>query len=155
MTTAKAIAAARELADNLKIWLAASMPVVSETFDTNGDPVITFSADATPVAGEKIVVIRVKAIDWPDAKDIFGNTAIKYGPHVFQVCTEANPAAGAGADILGAGDKLSVFAECARRGSFVEHYESAAATAPSTSQMTSANLKGTWKDLYFNILKAS
>lgn len=152
-TTYKAIASIRELADLLKKECP-TLPVVTESFDADENPVITLSADATPVAGEKVVVIRCKAIGATGAKDIFGNTAIQYSGHVIQICTEANPAGGAGADVLGPAELLPVIIESGRKGSFVEWYQSASATVPATAQMTTANLRATWRDLYWNILKA-
>jgi len=148
-------AKSRELADVLRIELQATLPVLTQTFDTDGNPVIVLSADATPAAGEKVILIRTKPIDWPLAKDSLGNPATSFGPHVYQICIEANPAGGAGADILTMGEKLQAIVEVGRRGSFVEYYESANGTVPATTEITAANLKGTWRDLYFNILKAS
>lgn len=150
-------AKSRQLADLLRIELAATLPVCTESFDTDGNPVITLSADATPAFGEKVIVIRTKPIDWPTAKDSLGNAAVSFGPHVYQICTEANFAGTTDnvADILTMGEKLMVIVEVGRCGSFVEYYESANGTVPSTAQMTAGNLKGTWRDLYFNILKSS
>ena len=155
--TAKALASHRELVDHLKYFVAATLPVVVDSYDSDGSPITTFSADATPAAGEKVVVLRTKAIDWATAKDSLGNTAIQYAPHVFQICTEANFAGTTDnvADILVNGELLFFFVEAGRRGSFVEWYQSANATVPAVAQMTAANLKGQWRDLYFNIQKAS
>lgn len=156
-TTYKALATMRELVDVLTKQVAATLPVVVQSNDSNGDPVVTFSADATPAAGEKIVVIRMKAIGATGAVDSLGNTSPQYSHHVLQVCTEANFAGTTDnvADILTPAELLFVLVECGRRGSFVEWYQSANATAPDTTQMTAANLKAQWRDLYWNVLKAS
>jgi len=152
-TTYKAVASLRELVDILKKSIP-TLPVVTESFDSNEDPVVTLSADATPAAGEKVVVIRMKAIGAVGAKDVLGNTAIQYSNHVIQICTESNPAGGAGADIVGPAELLHVIIEAGRKGSFVEWYTTTNGTVPAVAQFTSGNLRATWRDLYWNILKA-
>ena len=154
MSTHKAIASHRELIDHIKKFVAATLPVAVDSVDDSGNPVTTQSADATPAAGEKVIVIRTAPISWPEAKDVLGNTAIRYSNHVIQICTESNISAGAGADILGPAELLPVIVECGRRGHFVEWYRSAVATVPSTAEMTAGNLGATWRDLYWNIMKA-
>lgn len=155
--TAKALAAHREMVDTLKYQVASSLPVVVDSYDSDGNPVTTFSADATPATGEKVVVIRTKAIDWPTAKDSLGNAAIQYAPHVIQICTEKNfeGITDNVNDILGPAELLPVIVEAARRGSFVEWYRSDNGTVPAVAQMVAAKLGASWRDLYFNILKAS
>lgn len=144
----------RELVDLLTKQLQSTMPVVTESNDTDGHPVVTYSEDATPATTEKIVVIRIKPIDQPLSQDILGNTSFKYSNHVIQVCTEANPAGGSGGDILTPFELLPIMVECGRKGSFVEWYESAEGDIPAVAEMTAANLGATWKDLYWNIQKA-
>jgi len=152
-TTYKAIASLRELVDLLK-KSCTTLPVITESFDSNEDPVVTLSADATPAAGEKVVVLRMKAIGAIGARDIFGNVAQQFSHHVIQICTEANPAAGAGADILTPAEILPIVVECGRKGSFVEWYTTAATVIPSTAAMVAGNLRSTWRDLYWNVSKA-
>ncbi len=153
-TSYKAYAIERELGDKLKKFVAATLPIATESADSDGNPVLTLSADSSPAAGEKVIVIRVMPIQRPTAKDSLGNPGITPSGHVIQLCTEANPAGGAGADILGPAELLPTLIEIGRVGCFVEWYVSAAGDVPDTTQMTSGNLKDTWRDLYWNILKA-
>lgn len=155
-TTYASQAQMRELADLLAKEVAATLPVQTQSFDTDGNPVLTLSADATPAAGEKVMVLRIKPIDWSNAKDSLGLPALSFGPHVIQICTEANFAGTTDniADILTPVELLPVIVECGRKGSFVEWYQSANATVPSTAQMTAGNLKATWRDLYYGMSKA-
>lgn len=152
-STYKATAMMRELADLLAKESAASFPVQTQSFDTDGNPVLTLSADSTPAAGEKVVVIRIKPTEADYAKDVLGNAAIRYAPHVVQMITELGASAPAEAACT-AGDLLPIIVECARKGSIFERYQSANTVLPATAQMTPANLKNTWRDLYFSILKS-
>lgn len=156
-TTHKAISVSRELADKLKLLVKATLPVCVESNDSNGDPVITLSADATPAAGEKVIVIRTKMVANPEAKDILGNSAIKFGPHVIQVCTEKNYEGTNDTvlDILGPAQLLPVLVEIGRTGCQVEWYRSDNGTVPATGQMVDAKLAATWAPLYWNVLSAS
>jgi hypothetical protein len=155
-TTYKAIAAMRELVDSIKLQVAATLPVVVESNDANGHPVVTLSADATPIAGEKVIVIRMKPIGAIGAQNIIGQTAEQFSHHVIQVCTEKNfeGATDNVNDILSPAELLPVLIECGRRGSFVEWYRTANTTVPSTSAMVEANLASTWRNLYWNVLAA-
>lgn len=151
-TTAQATQTGRELANILSKWLPTMVTV--ESVDSDGNPVVTISQDATPVAGEKVMVIRVKPIEWALAADIFNNTATIYGPHVLQLCTEKNyeGATDSVLDILGPAELLPVLGELCRRGSTVEWYRTANLTVPSTAAMTAANLGMTFRPLYNNVM---
>lgn len=157
MTTARAIQISRELTDRLKKTLASSMPVVTESQNaTDASPVVTFSADATPAAGEKIVVIKVIPTGAPAAYDVFNNAGNKYGPHIIQICTEKNYAATNDniADILTAGDMLSVIAEAATMGCNIEWYQTNNGTAPTEAGITGTPA-GKWSALLYNPLSGS
>jgi len=150
----KALELSAEIHDELK---KRTSLLIAESFDSNGDPVLTLSADATPAAGEKVIVIRTKAIDWPLAKDVLGLPSTVFTPHVIQVCTEANFAGTTDnvADILGPAELLPVLGTVLKRGTRVEWYQSANATLPATAQMTSANFKAGFEaELYWG-MKAS
>lgn len=156
-TTAKALASHRELVDILKLQVAATLPVVTDSFDSDGNPVTTLSADATPAAGEKVVVLRTKAIGAFGAFNSIGQVAEQFSHHVIQICTESNFEGTTDnvSDILSPVQLLPVLVEIGRKGSQVEWYQTANATIPSTAAMVAANLKATWRDLYWNVLKAS
>ena len=142
----------REFADLIRKWLPTL--IVTETSDAASNPVVNIFQTATPVAGQKNLVVRTQPVAWPEAKDIFGNAAASYSNHVMQLCTEANPAGGAGADVLTPVELLPALVEMGRKGTEIEWYNSANGTVPATGQMTSGNLKATWKDLYWSISKA-
>ena len=138
-TTAKALAIANDLASELKQRQTAL--AVAQSFDTDGNPLIQVGAGT---AGSKGGLIKVKPIDMPWAKDILGNAAEVYTPHVIQLGLEANPAGGAGADVNDRGTSLLLYAILATRGTRVEVYESANGTAPTSATLVSANLKGSY-----------
>lgn len=139
----KANSIADELADELKKRLSTMVFVTSA--DTDGNPMLTVSQDATPVAGEKVIVLRVRPITWSLAKDVLGLPSVVYTPHVIDVCTELNNAAGAAADILTAVELLAVLGTVCKRGTRVEWYQTPNATVPALAQITSANLKASYE----------
>ncbi len=155
-TSYKAYAISRELIDKLRKFCAATLPVVVESADADGNPVTTLSADASPAAGEKVIVLRVMPFQRPTAKDSLGNAGITPSVHIVQICTEKNyeGATDSVLDILGPAELLPVIAEAAKTGAMVEWYRTANGTVPSDSAMTSGNLAASYRDLYWNILKA-
>lgn len=158
MSTYPSQAGLRALVDILTLQVAATLPIKTESFDSNGNPVVIFSADATPAAGEKVAVLRCKAVGSIGAKDILGNTANDYSHHVYQLCTEANYAGATDsvADVMTAVELLPIIVELGRKGSFVEWHQTASGTVPSVAAIDAGtNLKATWRDLYWNVLKAS
>lgn len=143
----KAQVLAHNLASELKIR---STLAIVEGYDTNGDPTITVGDG---VAGHRNAVIRVKSISWPLAQDALGLADSVYAVNVMQVCTEANPTSGAGADILLNQDQLDLMLCIGRRGTTVEWYVSTNGTAPATAQMTSGNLQASYvPELKWDIL---
>lgn len=160
-TSYQAQAISRELTDVLRKYVVKTLPVVTESADADGNPVVTYSADATPAFGEKVVVIRVRPIQRPTAKDSLGLTGITPNGHSIQICTEKNyeGATDTVLDILSPLQLLPVLVECGRRGSYVEWFQTANGTVPSSSAMDTQIAAGTgpvatWRDLYWNILKA-
>jgi hypothetical protein len=139
-TTAKAIALSAELADELRKRVAASFPVITESGDANNNPVITLSADATPAAGEKVIVLRIKALPYTLDKDVLGLASGQYTPHIIEMCTEANYAGATDnvADILTMVELLPVIAAVSARGTRVDAYVSTNGTVPSTTVLDDA-----------------
>lgn len=154
-TPLQTVAMSRELADKLKKLVAATLPVCVESNDSDQNPVITLSADATPAFGEKVVVIRMKQVPQPTAVDMFGRTDLTgpYGPVCVQICTELNFAGTTDnvADILTPVELLPVLMEIGKMARWTEWYQTANGTVPSTAAMVTANLKATHKDLYWNV----
>ncbi len=159
MSTYTSQAMARELADLLKKWLAATMPVCVETNDANGDPTIKFSADSGPTTGEKVVLIRIKQVPNSLAKDVLGNTAIQFGPHRIQLCTEANDETTGTDDILTAAELAPLLVEIGRKGCELEWYVTTAGTVPTVDALntleTAGTVTGRWFPLYWNVLASS
>ena len=154
-TTAKAIATARELADLWTKEVAGTLPILVQSFDSAGNPVITLSADSSPATGEKVIVVRVSPIAWT-ATDLLGNASQMFTPHQIEICTEANYESTTDTvlDILSPVELLPVIAEIVRRGTLVKWYVIANGTVPSTAVMIAANLKATYADLYWSAQKA-
>lgn len=150
----KAVEIAAELADELKKRVTGLK--LAESADASGNPVITLS-DGTPAAGEKVIVIRVGAIDWPLAKDVLGLTAMHFTPHTISICTEANFAGTTDniADILTPAELLPVLAAVCKRGTRVEWYVSDNGTLPAVAQMVAAKLKASYEAELFWGMQAS
>ncbi len=147
--TKKSAADVLNLKDILAKYLNATMPVLVETVDSNGNPVLTFSADATPTTGEKIAVILIKPAATYTTTDILGNTAVQVSNHVVQIVTERNFEATTDnvTDIL-TGEYLSIFAECAKLGHPVEWYRTTNGTAPTTAGITGTPVAAWNPNLY-------
>lgn len=155
-STSKALVAARSLFDVIKQHVSATLPVAVESFDASGNPVITLSQDATPAAGERVVVLRIKPIDRPEAKDVLGLAALQYSGHDIDICTEQNFAGTTDnvADILGPAQLLPILIEAGRTGMVVNWFRSNNGTLPAVAQMTAANLGATWMSLHWNVKAA-
>lgn len=155
-TTQKAIAISRELADVLSKRLATlGTPLyVTEGLDSSGNPTLVIN-DGTPVAGEENFFIRIKPVEWALAKDILGNTATIFTPHVIQIATEA-PAAGAfPGEYIPCTALLAVLSECVRKGCKVEWYQSANTVVPVVGTLVAGNLKASYEELYWGMLQSS
>lgn len=152
--THKAVALSRHLADDLKKRFA---PLeVAESFDTNGNPVVTVS-DGTLATTERGAVLRILGDTNPVAKDILGNDAIHYTPHTLQICSEADDGLGNGntGSYLTIQDILHLVGECGKRGMKLEWYVSANGDVPAVAEMIAGNLVATFSDLYWNIQRQS
>ena len=115
-TTYKAQAIAHELADRLKVSLALA---VSESFDSDQNPLIQLGDALT--TGSEAALVKVEPADWPLAKDILGNSALQYTPHVVKLLWEAHHSSTAG---FTAADRLQLMARAAEMGCEVRVYES-------------------------------
>jgi hypothetical protein len=150
-TTTKALATARELIDLWTKEVSASFASIVQSFDTNGNPVITLS-DGSPAAGEKVVVVRIQPLATWAPKDILGLSSQMFTPHQIDICTETNAAATP--NVLTTVELLPVLAEIAKRGMLINWYQTAALTVPSVAAMIAANLTAPYADLYWSASKA-
>jgi hypothetical protein len=128
-TSYKSVAISKELADRLRSRGLSTLGVV-ESFDTDQNPLITIGSG---VAGTANFLIKVMPTNWPLAKDILGLAALQYTPTTIAIATEADPAAGAGADPTTRAQLLPVLGQCMEMGTHVDWYESANGTAPSAA----------------------
>lgn len=141
-STYEAQAIHREMMAKIAQRVVATLPVRTDSFDSDGNPVTTLSADATPAFGEKVVVIRTKPMDWTYAKNSLGQDPFFYGPHVIQMCTEKNyeGATDSVLDILAPAEIQPILFETARTGCMLQWFRTANGTVPSTAAMISTNL---------------
>lgn len=114
---------------------------ITESFDANKNPVIQVG---TGTAGQPNALIRVIPQDWPEAKDILGLDQNIFCPSIVEVAFEANPTAGAGADISSWALKLPVLGEVLLRGARTKVFESAAGDSPDTDDLVDSKLKATF-----------
>lgn len=140
-TSFKAQAIANQLADLLKARGLGSLGLV-QSFDTDQNPLISIGSGA---AGSANFIIKVTPVILPDSQDVLGNASIAYSPHVIQLCTEADPAAGAGADPTTRQQLLNVLGQIGRMGARQEWYESASGVAPSAAALIAGNLKASFE----------
>jgi hypothetical protein len=154
-TTQKAMDLALFLKDVISKQVYGTMPVVTEGFTSEGNPYLSFSADTTPATTEKVVVVVVKPYVTGTAKDVFGNTANAYVPHVIQFCTEANLTGSSGADTLTPTDLLPIICEIAKRGTFIEWHVTTRGTVPSAAAIVAGTaLSATYKPFVWGIQAA-
>lgn len=152
-TTQKALDFARLLREELAIRLAAlATPVTVQSdisFDTDECPYFQIG---TGGIGAKGGIVKVAPIAWPLAKDIFGNTATIFTPHMIQICTESN--SDAGSDINSPAELLPILATSCLKGTRVEWYKVANGVAPVLASIVVGNLKATYDNLYFPMISS-
>lgn len=149
--SAKSQALAHDLADELKKRLPflTTTITVKEGADSNGDATISID-DGTPATTEKVVFIRVKAIDWALSTNGVGLPSEVYSPSVIQIATEAVATNGT---YLAVDDIFKLLGTCLKRGARTEWWQETNGTIPSvTTFNTAAKLKSSWQpELYGNI----
>jgi hypothetical protein len=138
----KAVAIAADLADRLKERGLVPALALVQGFDTDKNPYLKLGAGAN---GGRNAIIKVKAVDWPEALDVLGLAQSVFTPHVIQLVSEANYAGATDnvVDTLTASDLLKLMAVAMGPGCIVEWYQSAAGTAPTLAAILPANLKET------------
>src|SRR3954471_7493395 len=104
ISTAKAQACFRDLADKLSKRLAGSSTIdtVREAKDANGWPMLFLSDAGNEAEAQPVIVLRMSAVD-AVSKDVFGNALVAFAPHILEIAYEktatANKAWPANADI--------------------------------------------------------
>jgi hypothetical protein len=152
-TTQKALELARAIREALALRLATNSVVVDSdiSFDTDESP---YFQVGTGIAGAKGGIIKVRPIVWPLAKDIFGNTATIFTPHVIQIVTEGNPIGGGGADVNDYPTLIAMLGEAIVHGTKVEWYMTANTVAPVAASIIAGNLKASFDNLYFPMVSS-
>lgn len=141
--TFKALALANDLADKLKLRLTQA---VVQSFDTDGNPLITIGTIATTNA---CAVVKVMPISTPLVTDIFGNAGNQYTPHRIQIVTEAFTS-GTGLGVYLGVALLPLMGELLSRRTRVEWYQDTNGTAPTIADAVAAKLVKTLEpSLYY------
>jgi len=150
---------ARLIQDEFKVRFAAdaSLSINALTFDASGFPVLSIG---NGTAGQKNAVIRIKQIQDQAIQaslglvNSVGLVQDNWGPHVTQICLEANNAAAAGADVMDFDSLLPIVARVSLTGTRVEVYRTANGTAPTVAGIISANLKGSYENLQYPLISS-
>ena len=141
----KAQAAAREIADALSKRLSAAAigtaVTVVQSADTDGNPLITVGTLGSTNA---CALIKIMDVAQPLAKDVFGNAAQTFTPIKMMLASEAAPLGG-----LEPKHTLALLGEPAKRGIFLEWYQSASGAAPAVGTFIAANLVATFDNIYY------
>jgi hypothetical protein len=139
--TQKAIALARQLAENIS--LRTGLAVVSG-FDSSGNPIITVGP---ATIGSQSAFIRVKQ-DYDPAleTDGIGNTQRRYTPHVIQLVLETSSVANVA--LMTTVNLTRLMRDLDDAGTKIEVYMSANGNAVDVSDITSTNLKATIDSLW-------
>lgn len=150
-TTQKAIDIAQRIYDELVVRYPSL--TVSLNTHTDGHPYILLN-DGTPATTEFAAVIKVRPMEWSLAKDVLGNTAQIYVPTVIQLCTEENASGGAVPVDATAATLLPLLGVLLNKGCVFEWYCNTAGDDPEIGDITGANLKASFKDLFWDFKKA-
>lgn len=128
MATQKSISMARQIKEDL----ALRGLTMAETFDSSGNPVLTFG---TVSAGNQCGTIRVKAVDTVMVDGLGQNQRV-FCPHVIQLIVELS--ATSGISLVVDATKAKVLRELEKHGTRVEVYTTANSTAPSLANITAS-----------------
>lgn len=129
----KATAISKRLADDLRARGFTTLGI-TETFDTDGYPLITVGASSP---GGRNAVIKTMQYSQPLAKDAFGNTANQFGPHVVMFATEVHPASSG--DTITVVDQAGLLTAVINTGCYWQWWQEAVGTAPAASTFTTTN----------------
>jgi len=148
-STTKAFALMQLLKSNL-VFRFPSTYVFTDSLDANGCPVLTVSQDATPAAGEQVMVYRIKPVSL--LFNAIGQTQEDFVPHDLDVCIETG--AVANTSILNATNAAIMNTESAKTACIYKLYMCTNTTLPAVAEMTAANLKFTSEPMIYNKLMA-
>lgn len=129
-TPSKAIELAHQIADVLKVRQSLT---VTESFDTDGNPLISVG---TLTAGSAGATIKIQPVAWPLANDILGNAANIYSPSKIMLGTEARTGNGGW---MTHAQLLPLLGEALLHGALLEWYETSSGTAPTVANTVFAS----------------
>lgn len=139
-TTKKALAMAAELVSELAQRQSAL--TVTQTYDTDGSPLIRVGAAAASSTGTLVpgVLYKIMPLPWPLALDIFGNAVEVFTPHIVKVNIEANYASTVDtiADTNTPAQLLMFLGVALSRGCRTDLYVSAFGTSPNVTDLADA-----------------
>lgn len=136
----KAVALARDLADEFKMRFAGGSPIntVRQAQDSNGWPMIFLSAGANEAEAQPTIVLRIMNVD-VGAKDIFGNASLPFAPHQCEIAFELSAL---GAMLPNLSDYTKVVFQVARTGVIVIEEPIANGSAVTEAAMNTALAAG-------------
>jgi hypothetical protein len=145
-TTQKALRFSSDLKDQLKFLLPKTW-VITESFDSSGNPVVTYQQDSSWAAGEQKFVVRF--IPRPllaEAKNALGIAQDVFAQHVVQIVMEAS--ATAGLPVVLAKFYALVLAVASHKGTRLEVFLSANTVDPSIAAITGNPTVAIEPDIY-------
>jgi hypothetical protein len=147
LSTAKAVALSRDLADKLSKRFAGSATIntVRQAFDANGWPMLFLSSGGVETAGSAVILIRITGVDMV-SKDIFGNSTTAYAPHTLEFNYEL---AAADNPIPTDGDLWTAAFEAIKVGCRTKFEENANGTAVTEANLATATVVADLEELYW------
>lgn len=128
----KAISLSRQLKEDLALVLGSTL---TESFDSNGCPVLTYGA---ATANSQSASIRVKMVDSIQT-DGLGLTQRVFTPHIIQLLVEES--ATADVLILKAQEYSKILAQLVKHGTRVEVWHAANTNAPTFANIANSTLE--------------
>ena len=137
--TFKSIAMMRSVLEGIRRRLPTY--VYTQSFDSNGNPLLLVSADATPATTEQVAMIRISPVTNVFLNSV-GGTQEGFCPHLVELCLEAT-AASASVSLLTDVNKTAIWGELLKQAGIFTLYLTAAGTVPALAsvgtQMVAAN----------------
>lgn len=150
-TTQKALDLCRAVKEEITLRCAAlGTPVVvgDFLFDSVGNPYFQIGTGAINAQGGLVYILPYP---WPSAKDVLGNAAIQYTPHVVRFCSEKHSVAGYSDRNLFV-TLLPILAVLLGKGAAFEWYQTASGTAPVIGSFIAGNLVASFDNLYYPLV---
>lgn len=141
-TSAKAQSMVRTLKERLALRMPSTY-ILTESFDSDGNPTLLVAADSTPATTEQVALIRVQPLSMFFTNSV-GSTQENATPHYVDILCENSTITGNA--VLNTGNMVKLLAEVDRLYGIQRFYLTAAGvaiTSGATTLMTAANLQAT------------